>query len=838
MDAPKIRKKTAIYGKTTKRLPMYDLFAFGHVDNGAPASGLKTRSTISRSNIIHLDDGKTPERLTRDTSSPSESSQRTSSPIEAGEGSANVDTSAVFEIASSDDDTRGSASSGLKRRKLMTAFGSALSDGEPSMGIETSLGSHVGKQTNRQRGLQTYRRTKPLPSHASRSKQQLRPKKSSKMREDNITSDSASPTGEDSPPISVKNEPTSGQASDNSTRSSPVAQVQTPKRRKFASTAGSDIGDIESPSQLGMRSLRLSPEPPKASNGEDLDEIAAFATQLTPRRGRQRLVDRLDAPPTQLDDSRSPSRRGSQEVTLKNRLKLSSARPPNLVKESSFDLKTTNDERSSERTESVNAHGNKSKRSYAQARSHLSDVTLEDSFRSVSSEGDAKQDLPLSQLDSQASLKSQLDAEESDDEDPSAGSKTKSIHELRRAGANNRFQREVEHIFEDIELKGSASRSLRLNALMQLLEKLNTPQFAIQFLDTQLEARLSSSASRELDVLSSLLFMACFFILSNVESTTNLSRKMQHAVVSISVTLLMEKRSVAALAKDRKNNLSKAAVRDLLACEEKLLAHSGWTGSALERLTPQLLSMSTLASMARRLRSEGQPFVNNSEAFLKEVLHVLNDSSSRLEGSTDGGENLLLVKSVVSFLENSSQSASALVHEDGRGLLSLTETLSKTLRVSGRLDTGLQQMTLRLVVNLSNNDSKLSSSIAETNILHEVSAIVEANFGPLARSVDAGEEIDATRLDSVILALGCLLSLVECSPEARDKMMHIAKSPISGTEWLLSTFNGRVDKSLSVCARLPHTCSDVLTAIRPPPLTRLKLWLPLGTYRFSSAISA
>ena len=592
-----------------------------------------------------------------------------------------------------------------------------------------------------------------------------------------------------------------------------MANVQTPRRRKVASQVNYDIGDVASPSQLGMRSLRLSPGPAAASSGEAFDEVIVFATQLTPRRGRQRLVDRLDAPSSQIEESRSPSRSGSPKSPSKVRLKVSPARPPKLVKESSFEIRTDDDEQSLERREPLDSIAKKTKRSYAQARSHLSDLTREESFRSASSAGNASLDLSLSQLESQAPLKSQLDMEESDEEDPTAGSKTKSIHELRRAGANNRFEREVEHIFEDIESLGQASRSLRLHALIQLVNKLSTPRFAIQFLDAQLEPRLSSSASRELDSLSSMLFMATFFMLANVDASTKLSRKMQQAVIFLSVTLLMEKRSFAALAKDRKKNLSKASIRDLIDCEEKLLAQAVRFGSSLERLTPQVLSMSTLALMVKRLRLEGQPFVNNSQAFLKEVTQVLEGSISRLEANMEDAESLFLVKAAVTFLESSRQSASALVYEDLRGLSSFTETLGKALRVSGKVDTGLQQMTLRMVVNLSNNDSKLSTNFTDANILDEIVTIVETDFDQLARSADAGEEIDARRLDSVILALGCLLNLVECSPEARHKMMLVS-------------------------FRLRYELSSFLTLFRPRTSTKLKLWLLSAICQSSFATSA
>ena len=127
-----MRKKTAIYGKSSKRPPIYDLFAFGYTESSATTLDSKTPPAITQLHVSRADRGSTLDRSTRVFSSPSEGSQPTSSPLNTVEDPILADSSALFEIASSDDETQGSVGSGPKRRKLMSAFESANSDEEAS----------------------------------------------------------------------------------------------------------------------------------------------------------------------------------------------------------------------------------------------------------------------------------------------------------------------------------------------------------------------------------------------------------------------------------------------------------------------------------------------------------------------------------------------------------------------------------------------------------------------------------------------------------------------------------------------------------------------------------
>jgi len=77
--------------------------------------------------------------------------------------------------------------------------------------------------------------------------------------------------------------------------------------------------------------------------------------------------------------------------------------------------------------------------------------------------------------------------------------------------------------------------------------------------------------------------------------------------------------------------------------------------------------------------------------------------------------------------------------------------------------------------------------------------VIDKNFLRLAKVADAGEDFDNAKLDSVIMALGCLLNLANCSAEARQALGQARISGNNGVECLVSVFNDRAGKAAEVC---------------------------------------
>ena len=810
MENLKFRKKQPTYGKSNKKFPIHQIFDTTPLSEKSEGfvTTLNSPSTLRKAQVPGT------ANRARDSAEEVEQSQLDSIldfDLARSMPRSTAQIIDTYDLESSDDDTQDSGYSDPKRRKLTPQLNEEMLE-EPLSATDRPMSRKIETKGRTAQKLQNFNRIKPILASNIGSKNTTNSRVIDLDDESIVAVDSPSPRRiaspvraelDDSPPATPPRQPRKDAA---------TSGPRTPRHQRPLLPGGLDKQTVDSPSQLGLRSLRLTPGRTTPEKRDIFDEVAAFPTQLTPRRGRQRLVDRLDAPSK--PSSHSPSPTGARKDTSRSSSIGGRAKivPASLVKEASFDinLDTTIDLTSSqEYTAPV-----KSKRSYAQQRSYLTDPTLKSTLDMDIGDRNDVHSLVPSQNQSETYGSSQLELEEIDDDEPTAGTGTKSIHELRRAGANNRFEREIEALFDDLEAIDS-TRSVRIHALTNLLEHILAPEYATRFLETQLEIRLSNVAIRDVDMLTSTLFTSIFLVLTGIDGRPDIPKKVQNAVACLAVTQLLEKRSLTTLAKERKANLSKLVIKDITEAEQKLLPFLAWDTMMPERVSPQLFAISTLASMTKALRLNGQAFVNSSEAFLKEIFQVVEEANSDAATTND---NFLLIKAAMSFLENSSQTSSALGLDEPRSFASFANTLSNVLRTFGKQRVELQQICLRTIVNLSNNEAQVSTILATTPVLEEIFEVIRHNFDPLANAADADQVVDQDQLNSVILALGCLMNLVECSEEARNRFFEMGTPPRSSVDWLLDRFDLRVEKSFSV-------------SIVPQELHRLtKLTILLGVH--------
>ena len=790
MENLKFRKKQPTYGKSNKKFPIHQIFdttplsekLAGFVPTPDSPSTLKKAHVggtfRTRDSAEEVDLSPANYGLNRDSTRPIP--HPTAQSVDA------------YEIESSDDDTQDSGYSEPKRRKLTPQLNEETFAESLSATERPTSRKLVAKRRPVQK-LQDFHRVKPTMASDIGSKTTTK-SKAIEIDDDSISAtESASPSSMASPSrAEVDSPPATPPRQSRKTAGTP--NLRTPRHQEPMLPGGIDKKNVDSPSQLGLRSLRLTPEKPTPEKRDIFDEVAAHPTQLTPRRGRQRLVDRLDAPFK--PSSHSPSPTGVQKNSSRSSSIGGSAKigPPSLVKEASFEinLEATTIEDSSQEYSAPAAI--KSKRSYAQQRSYLTDPTLKSALDIDAGAPDDVHSLLSSQNQSGGHGGSQLELEKTDDNTPTAGTGTKSIHELRRAGANNRFDGEIQDLLNDLA-KSDSTRSIRVHALTKILGYLHTPEYATKLLETQLESKLNDIAIRDYDMLTSALLTSIFLISTGIEGRPDIPKRIQSTIVILIATQLLEKRSLVTIAKERKANLSKLAIKDVAEAEKGLTPNLSWDAMMPENISPQLLAISTLASMTKTIRLNGQAYVNPSEAFLKQVFQVVEEANSDARVTDD---SILLIKAAMSFLENSSQTTSALGLDEPRSFTSFATTLSSILRTLGKQKVEIQQTCLRTIVNLSNNEAQVSTVLAATPILEEVFEVVQHNFNSLATAADADQVVDQDQLNSVILALGCLMNLVECSEEARNRFFEMGTPPRSSVDWLLDHFDQRVEKSFSV----------------------------------------
>jgi len=107
----------------------------------------------------------------------------------------------------------------------------------------------------------------------------------------------------------------------------------------------------------------------------------------------------------------------------------------------------------------------------------------------------------------------------------------------------------------------------------------------------------------------------------------------------------------------------------------------------------------------------------------------------------------------------------------------------------------LEHSCLRLIVSLSNNEPKVCEAFTEGSLIATVFQVVDDHFLTLAALAAKEQEFDHAQLESVILAVGCLLNLAECAEVAREKMLAVVPGEKSLIHRLVAIFNSHVDQT-------------------------------------------
>ena len=623
-------------------------------------------------------------------------------------------------------------------------------------------------------------------------------------------------------------------------RSVPFESRLTKHKNRMAGQIHGDNG-VPSPSQLAMRSLRLTPEEVTSSTLEqEKNKVSLEARPLTPSRSRRRLIDALDSP------------RQSSIIQQINIEFLSSSAESSLNDENGFrdsasqDIMQRNqdqvgmkDEPSANSLPALSVTG--SKVTYAKQRSHLSDIVLEDlSDLAVPSVAQLVEPVPNSKPPATSSYSSQISQEELLDEEDPTGGAVRSIHELRRAGENSRFQGNLDSIFEDLEAAGRTGRSRRLRGLMVLTQKFLEPTFCQRFVENGMHQRLANHALHETDVLSlTLASCALSVLLCSYKPPLKVLQHVFDSIMHSSTPLLEETKNlskfVKAIAKDRKQNLSGAMCKDLIDFQQTVIGSQMWNINKPNELTPQLIAFRSIEIAVRGIREMKDFETSLPLQVFGQVVGILEGmlQNANIELTTSG--SVLTLESAISALEFAALSRGLL--EDGYN------TTAERLHVLGPLLTEvevlpkehhdkIEQLVLRLTISVTNNNDVLCERLGQTALILAISAIVKKNFLELAEYADSGQILDEAKLESVVLALGSLINFAECSHSSRRSMNLIDDTGGSTVDWLVAAFTKRAGKASEVLTLYSRQAeADTFTGnISRADSCSCHLWLPLHAH--------
>jgi hypothetical protein len=430
---------------------------------------------------------------------------------------------------------------------------------------------------------------------------------------------------------------------------------------------------------------------------------------------------------------------------------------------------------------------------YARQRSFLSNLDFQSNLSTGSRlnvEGD------LHGLPTQPTSAANLESEPAED-----ARTVRSIHELRRAGVNARFQGMVDSILEDIEDVGS-SASVRRNGLIQLCEKLLEDSFAQRFIESGSFVRLANSMSAKFDVIASLLFAEAYALMLRLN---HLPQGMHKAfwpkLVAMAPVLLPLQEGISKILLQRRFGLSRANQSTI----KDVSTRSGQVAGLSDELplSPRRLVLYCMQLSIRKVRESEVPEILPTKVVSELISILLKLSSEHAIDENATLNNYVILESIISILETYTTSSTSISSSQQDALTLLAGSshfLSSLNKENDTQSFQLLTLHLKLILNVTNANSQICEGFATPDLIHSLVTIVLFGY-PSGTGDSTNEKKDS--LDIVILALGALINLTEENEVARENILNQKEEQKESSktllERLLALFVEGLDTVSEVC---------------------------------------
>ncbi|KAL8879692.1 MAG: hypothetical protein Q9198_002745 [Flavoplaca austrocitrina] len=354
--------------------------------------------------------------------------------------------------------------------------------------------------------------------------------------------------------------------------------------------------------------------------------------------------------------------------------------------------------------------------------------------------------------------------------DGSQSNAMRTVHELRESGENARHLNDIEALFDDIDGQSLATLSLKRRRLLDLTHRLHDPTFCRLMFDQGFDHRLlAESASRGNDaVADALLTVAVLYLVATPSRRQATSIACDLQIAEFFAAKLNCDQDLLALIRDRRSNLSKQDQLDLQGYFfDGLLNSPIWRSGAPVRPSVRLIALQGLEYFIRTRREIGCKIEILPLETIWQLVQVL---VSAQRTATPGVDLLLEVRLAISILE--SYTITSADHGDQQWTESLLKPLTTVLSwltfVPDADGAETRRLTIRLYLNLTNNNPRLCEAFAGHEVLRAMLSVVNSHFQMLS---DRKQGLSGSHvLDTLILALGTLINLVEWSPTVRGKL--------------------------------------------------------------------
>ncbi|KAL7266172.1 hypothetical protein RUND412_011291 [Rhizina undulata] len=397
----------------------------------------------------------------------------------------------------------------------------------------------------------------------------------------------------------------------------------------------------------------------------------------------------------------------------------------------------------------------------------------------------------------QFSSSRQIDTGLENEEDNSTG-RMKSIHELREAGVNSRFMDDIEELFEDIKVNIPLGR--RRSGYLELASKMRDKTWVHKFRANDFDTRLLSNLNQQTDEIICFALSFIFWCLLNEDTSVQvISNIHAHGGIPMLLRMLDVERDIRLICKDRKTNMSKATqglvgdIRDLV--EKSTL----FAEKKPKLLSPRVMGLKVLECVIRRLKETGAKENILPLNGAKKLVGIIAKFTAIKDDSQFKRLDALLLESSVSVLE--SYTIGIDVPADQQLSASEYMTIADLFSSFFHLDwpqeqlNHIQFLTLRTILNMSNNQNSVCDMFADSSLLPNMIEHIMNKFSALAGPMELEKRI--VEVDLLILGLGVMINFAELSEKARMTVNVEVKSPSgemeAGLDALLRIFLERLE---------------------------------------------
>jgi hypothetical protein len=503
-------------------------------------------------------------------------------------------------------------------------------------------------------------------------------------------------------------------------------------------------------------SLAAAPKRPSAVGtsatelGKDTEAKASYVNKRpeTPPTRRRRLIDALVAEKTS-DSSAGPSQNisGFEHVNKNEHKQTQEGRVSFRTDIHTPPRRTGSDSNALEKK--------KIKVTYSQSRSILQSSQESNTAEST--------DYPPILADVDDPLKRQPSPIVDGDEDDDLKTKVaiRSVHELRRAGANNRSSDEVDDLLSRIGAPGSLASTMRRNGLCELADKLQKKEFLNQFRDHASRDNIAKGICKEKDAISGFLLATAFVIFLSSGPAPHMLHQLTENRVGLWLSNLLNiQEDISAIATQKSSNMPRTTRSALANVKNALLEMRIWHGYKLLHLSPRTIALQLLSMLVGVLDPHDvQVILDDTAANLSKLRSHFATQDSR-----DDVDYALTI-CILEVQSNSTAATNEVLTEVQREMSEIAAFLQSMLQRWPKTHNSIDATLLKLAINTTNNEIR-AAAFQNSQLLSSLIRCIISGFSTVQNAIH-NSAFESSVYDELLLILGIMINVLEHSPDAR-----------------------------------------------------------------------